>query len=92
MGGAEPPLYEPLPRLYSPPPKRGLAEGQVRHRPLGANPRGQPFGVVSGAVPPQDGPPILGIAGIWLGSIFLVAIVAEFYRCFGLSCSDYSSQ
>ena len=37
--------------------------------PKGANPGGQPFGGVSGVIPPQDGPPNLGIARDLLGSI-----------------------
>ena len=42
---------------------------QLEHRVLWGNPKGQPFGGCFRSNPPQDGPPNLGVAGIWLGSI-----------------------
>ncbi len=46
-------------------------------------------GVFPGVVPPQDGPN-LGTARDLLGSV-PSRYSTEFYRFFGLSCSDYSS-
>ena len=57
MGGADPP-YEPSPRLYSPPPKEGgrvqgtTPLGAMGTTPQGADPKGQPFGGVSGVILP----------------------------------------
>ena len=68
MGGLNPPIRSLLPRLVF-----LQQELQVQQGPLaafGSKPKGQPFlGGVSGAVPPQDGPPDLGIARDLLGSI-----------------------
>ena len=50
----------------------------MRALPFGGKPRGATLrGVFPGVVPPQDGPPNLGIARDLLG-VFLVAIVPSF--------------
>ena len=61
MGGLTPP-YEPSPRLYSPPPKRGglVHRDPGNHLPLvalGTTPKGQnPKGNPSGVFPEQSSP------------------------------------
>ncbi len=81
MGGLTPP-NEPLPRLYSPPPKRGAnppwPKGKYDIALWGQTQRGNPSGGGFRSNPPQDGPPSLGIARDSLGSIFLVAVVPSF--------------
>ena len=79
MGGLNPPLTSLLPRLVF-----LQQELQVQQGPLvafGGKPKGQPFlGGVSGAVPPQDGPPDLGIARDLLGSVPWSLSLPVFYR------------
>ena len=85
MGGLNPP-YEPSPRLVFPPKRPSGPK-----TPFGCHgSQGQTLrGVFSGVVPPQMAPLISGLLG-FAGECSLVAIVTEFYRFFGLSCSDYS--
>ena len=76
------------------PPKRGGAwfphTGPFGYIPFGGKAQeGNPFGGCFRSSPAPDGPPNLGIARILAGECSY-KIVTEFYRFFGLSCSDYS--
>ena len=95
MGGADPP-YEPLPGCV-PPPKRvspslprefhgdGLPESPL----WGQAQKGNPSGGVSGVVPPQMAPLILGLLG-FAGECFLVALVPILTDLYRLSWEIYS--
>ena len=90
MGGLDP-LYEPSPRLVFPPPKEGQHNGarNTKPSPLVAFGSKPPLEGVSGVIPPQDGPPNLGVARICWG-VFLVAIVPILTDLYRLSWEIYS--